>query len=268
VKDVLGKLTAGEGDDCRERVPVDGTFPTATAHTKSATSRWTFRLGRKGCIQCLKCVAICRMRRFGRKFMTGGAPGRARHFQEYRRACAGVQGNEFHAANRRRGLHRLRAVRGCLPGEEQDEAKLKAINMRPQAPLRVQERENWNFFIALPNSTGVNSRRRSSASNNSCGRCSSSAARARAAAKPIRQMLTQLFGDRAVIGNATGCSSIYGGNLPTRLTPWTNRRGPTWNIRSSRTPRVRLGFRVSIDKQKEFATELVKKLAPQLGDDS
>src|SRR5579864_9321475 len=81
-------------------------------------------------------------------------------------------------------------------------------------------------------------------------------------------MLTQLFGDRAVIANATGCSSIYGGNLPT--TPYcVDRfgRGPTWcNSLFEDNAEFGLGFRVSIDKQKEFATELLKKLAPQLGD--
>ena len=83
------------------------------------------------------------------------------------------------------------------------------------------------------------------------------------------KMLTQLFGDRAVIANATGCSSIYGGNLPT--TPYTtnkNGRGPTWcNSLFEDNAEFGLGFRVSIDKQREFASELVKKLAPQLGDD-
>ena len=84
---------------------------------------------------------------------------------------------------------------------------------------------------------------------------------------PYIKMLTQLFGDRMVMANATGCSSIYGGNLPT--TPYAKNdcgRGPTWcNSLFEDNAEFGLGFRVSIDKQKEFATELLKKLAPQAG---
>ena len=87
---------------------------------------------------------------------------------------------------------------------------------------------------------------------------------------PYIKMLTQLFGDRAVIANATGCSSIYGGNLPT--TPYAKNkcgRGPTWcNSLFEDNAEFGLGFRVSIDKQKEFAEELVKKLSAQIGDES
>src|SRR5581483_10096465 len=86
---------------------------------------------------------------------------------------------------------------------------------------------------------------------------------------PYLKLVSQLFGDRAVIANATGCSSIYGGNLPT--TPWAKNsegRGPAWaNSLFEDNAEFGLGFRVSIDKQTEFARELVKRMAPTIGSD-
>jgi pyruvate-ferredoxin/flavodoxin oxidoreductase len=155
------------------------------------------------------------------------------------------------------------------PAKNKTETKLKAINMRPQAPLRAAEHDNWNFFLTLPE---FDRRKIKTATlrqqqilqplfefSGACAGCGET---------PYIKMLSQLFGDRAVIANATGCSSIYGGNLPT--TPYTKNaqgRGPTWcNSLFEDNAEFGLGFRVSIDKQKEFAEELVKKLAPQLGD--
>jgi pyruvate-ferredoxin/flavodoxin oxidoreductase len=156
------------------------------------------------------------------------------------------------------------------PAKNKTEAKLKAINMHPQAPLRAQERDNWNFFIALPEfdrrklkTTQLRQQQFMRPLFEFSGAC------AGCGETPYVKMLSQLFGDRAVIANATGCSSIYGGNLPT--TPYAmdkNGRGPTWcNSLFEDNAEFGLGFRVSLDKQKEFAVELVKKLAPQLGDD-
>ena len=142
--------------------------------------------------------------------------------------------------------------------------------MRPQAPLRLQERENWNFFMALPEmdrrKIKVSQMRQQQVMrplfefSGACAGCGET---------PYIKMLTQLFGDRAVIGNATGCSSIYGGNLPT--TPYCVNdagRGPTWNNSLFEdTAEFGLGFRASIVKQKEFACELLKKMAGTLGSD-
>jgi pyruvate-ferredoxin/flavodoxin oxidoreductase len=150
------------------------------------------------------------------------------------------------------------------------ETKLKAINMRPQAPLRLSERDNWTFFLRLPE---FDRRKLKTATlrqqqvmqplfefSGACSGCGET---------PYIKLVTQLFGDRAIIANATGCSSIYGGNLPT--TPYTKNadgRGPAWcNSLFEDNAEFGLGFRVSIDKQKEFAEELVRALAPQLGDE-
>jgi pyruvate-ferredoxin/flavodoxin oxidoreductase len=156
------------------------------------------------------------------------------------------------------------------PARNKTETKLKAINLQPQAPLRAHERENWDFFLQLPESD----RRRLKLTqlrqqqlmrplfefSGACAGCGET---------PYIKMLSQLFGDRAVIANATGCSSIYGGNLPT--TPYCvdqSGRGPTWcNSLFEDNAEFGLGFRVSIDKQREFALELVKQLAPKLGDE-
>ena len=156
------------------------------------------------------------------------------------------------------------------PAKNKTEAKLKAINMRLQAPLRNPERDNWNFFLGLPEmdrrkvkTTQLRQQQLLRPLFEFSGAC------AGCGETPYIKMVTQLFGDRAIIANATGCSSIYGGNLPT--TPYCEDkagRGPTWcNSLFEDNAEFGLGFRVSIDKQKEFATELVKKLAPQIGDD-
>ena len=141
--------------------------------------------------------------------------------------------------------------------------------MRPQAPLRAAEHDNWNHFLTLPEfdrrkikTTALRQQQLLQPLFEFSGAC------AGCGETPYIKMLSQLFGDRAVIANATGCSSIYGGNLPT--TPYaTNKcgRGPTWcNSLFEDNAEFGLGFRVSIDKQKELAEELVKKLAPKLGD--
>ena len=156
------------------------------------------------------------------------------------------------------------------PAKNKTEAKLKAINMRPQAPLRAAERDNWNFFLGLPEfdrrkikTTPLRQQQLMQPLFEFSGAC------AGCGETPYIKMLTQLFGDRMVVANATGCSSIYGGNLPT--TPYAKNdggRGPTWcNSLFEDNAEFGLGFRVSIDKQKEFAGELLKKLAAQVGDD-
>jgi pyruvate-ferredoxin/flavodoxin oxidoreductase len=156
------------------------------------------------------------------------------------------------------------------PARNKTEAKLKAINMRPQAPLRAQERENWDFFLRLPEfdrrKIKLTTLRQQQVMqplfefSGACAGCGET---------PYLKLLTQLFGDRALIGNATGCSSIYGGNLPT--TPYavnSQGRGPTWcNSLFEDNAEFGLGFRASIDKQKEFAGELLQKLAGKIGSD-
>jgi pyruvate-ferredoxin/flavodoxin oxidoreductase len=148
--------------------------------------------------------------------------------------------------------------------------KHKALNMEPQAPLRQGESVNWEFFLTLPEFE----RNRISHSqvkdsqlleplfefSGACAGCGET---------PYIKLLTQLFGDRLMIGNATGCSSIYGGNLPT--TPYTKNkegRGPTWsNSLFEDNAEFGLGMRLAVDEQNHYARELVTRLNGQLGDE-
>jgi pyruvate-ferredoxin/flavodoxin oxidoreductase len=273
VKDVLGKLTAGEGDDLPvSAFPVDGTFPTATAQYEKRNLALDIPVwDEKVCIQCLKCVAICPHATIRAKVYEPAAlQGAPAAFKSTAARVPEFKGMNFTLQIAAEDCTGCALCVDVCPAKNKTEAKLKAINMRPQAPLRAQERENWNFFIALPEfdrrKLKVTQLRQQQFMrplfefSGACAGCGET---------PYVKMLSQLFGDRAIIGNATGCSSIYGGNLPT--TPYAmdkNGRGPTWNNSLFEdAAEFGLGFRVSLDKQKEFAAELVKKLAPQLGDD-
>ena len=165
-----------------------------------------------------------------------------------------LQGPAVHPPGRARGLHRLRPLRRGLPGQEQErDASRKAINMVPQPPLREQRGRQLGLLPRLPE-VGPHTACTSTASRtrSCCSRCSSSPAPAPAAARrPTSSCSRQLFGDRALIANATGCSSIYGGNLPT--TPWTTNRegrGPAWsNSLFEDNAEFGLGMRLTLDKQ-------------------
>ena len=197
VNDVLGKITAGEGDDLPvSAFPVDGTFPTATAQYEKRNLALDIPVwDEKVCIQCLKCVAICPHATIRAKVYEPaalqGAPG---DIQERRLPRAGIQGNEIHAAGRRRGLHRLRALRGRLPGQEQDRGQAQGHQHAPAgAVARCRSGRTGISSSTCPNWTGASSRSPSSASNSSCGRCSNSAAPARAAAKRLTSRWCRSF---------------------------------------------------------------------------
>ncbi len=273
VKDVLGRLAAGEGDDLPvSAFPVDGTFPTGTAQYEKRNLALDIPVwDEKVCIQCLKCVAICPHATIRAKVYEPAAlAGAPATFKRADSRVPDFKGLKFTLQVAAEDCTGCGLCVDVCPAKNKTEAKLKAINMRSQAPLRAAEHENWNFFLNLPEAD----RRKIKTTqlrqqqllrplfefSGACAGCGET---------PYLKMLSQLFGDRAVIANATGCSSIYGGNLPT--TPYAKNaegRGPTWcNSLFEDNAEFGLGFRVSIDKQKEFATDLAKKLAPQLGDD-
>jgi pyruvate-ferredoxin/flavodoxin oxidoreductase len=273
VKNVLERINAGEGDELPvSAFPVDGTFPTATAQYEKRNLAMEIPVWDEGiCIQCLKCVVICPHAAIRGKVyeppVSNGAPA---NFKSTDARVPDFKGLQFSLQVAPEDCTGCTLCVDVCPVKNKAEPKLKAINMRPQAPLRSQERENWNYFLKLPEAD----RRKIKTTqlrqqqllrplfefSGACAGCGET---------PYIKMLTQLFGDRSVIANATGCSSIYGGNLPT--TPYCvdqNSRGPAWcNSLFEDNAEFGLGFRVSIDKQKEFASELVKKLAAQLGDD-
>ncbi|MFQ5822361.1 MAG: thiamine pyrophosphate-dependent enzyme, partial [Candidatus Heimdallarchaeota archaeon] len=160
-------------------------------------------------------------------------------------------------------------VKVC-PAKNKKEPRLKAINMAPQAPIRNQESENWKFFLDLPDINwdklklsrvkDIQLLQPLFEFSGACAGCGET---------PYLKLLSQLFGDRALIANATGCSSIYGGNLP--ATPWTfnhEGRGPAWsNSLFEDNAEFGLGMRLALDKELEYAKGLLVRLSSPIGDE-
>jgi pyruvate-ferredoxin/flavodoxin oxidoreductase len=153
------------------------------------------------------------------------------------------------------------------PVKSKSQANHKAINMAPQPPIREQEKENWQYFLDLPevdrrevNLSQIRSQQLLEPLFEFSGAC------AGCGETPYLKLLTQLFGDRTLVANATGCSSIYGGNLPT--TPWAKNadgRGPTWsNSLFEDNAEFGLGMRIALDKKIDFARELLTGLAADM----
>jgi pyruvate-ferredoxin/flavodoxin oxidoreductase len=273
VRDVLGKLAAGLGDELPvSAFPCDGTFPTATSQYEKRNLAIEIPVWDESiCIQCMKCAAICphatiRGKVYDPKVLEG-APITFKSVDARAPEWRGLKFTLQVAAEDCTGC--ALCVDVC-PVRNKKETKLKAINMRPQPPLRDQEWANWNFFLGIPEMdrrklklTTIRSSQVLQPLFEFSGAC------AGCGETPYLKLLTQLFGDRAIIANATGCSSIYGGNLPT--TPYAKNaegRGPAWcNSLFEDNAEFGLGFRVSIDKQREFAAELLERLAPSIGQD-
>ena len=272
-RDVLGTIYAGHGDLIPvSAFPADGTYPTGTAKWEKRNIALDIPVwDTKTCIQCGKCAMVC-----------PHAVMRIKVYEAEHLANAPATFKATDANDREwRGMKYTIQVApedctGCgicvdiCPAKNKGETPLKAINMASQAPLRASERDNWEFFLNIPEldrrKIKLTSIRQQQAQqplfefSGACAGCGET---------PYLKLVSQLFGDRAVIANATGCSSIYGGNLPT--TPWAKNvegRGPAWaNSLFEDNAEFGLGFRVSIDKQAEFARELVKRLAPAIGED-
>jgi len=273
VQKTLARIMANEGDSLPvSAFPADGTFPTGTTQWEKRNIALEIPVwDEEICIQCGKCVLVCphatiRAKVYSPDLLKNAPPtfkssaARWREFKDMRYTlqvapedCTGC----------------ALCVEAC-PVKNKKETRLKAINMAPQAPLRAAEAENWNFFLALPEMdrsvltpSQVKDVQLFEPLFEFSGACSG------CGETPYVKLLTQLFGDRAVIANATGCSSIYGGNLPT--TPYTvNRdgRGPTWcNSLFEDNAEFGLGLRLAIDKQAEYARELVTRLASTIGDE-
>jgi len=273
IANTLGVIYGNRG----EELPVsafraDGTFPTGTAQYEKRNLAVEIPVwDEKTCIQCAKCSAICPHASIRIKVYDApqlqGAPATFKSTDARSPEWKGMKWTLQVAPEDCTGC--CLCVEVC-PAKNKTEAKLKAINMRPQPPLRLSERDNFSFFLTLPEfdrrKIKVGQLRQQQVMqplfefSGACAGCGET---------PYLKLLTQLFGDRIVAANATGCSSIYSGNLPT--TPYAKNkegRGPTWNNSLFEdNAEFGLGFRVSVDKQKEYAGELVQKLAPKLGDD-
>jgi pyruvate-ferredoxin/flavodoxin oxidoreductase len=272
VKDVLGPIIFGDGDSLPvSAFPVDGTFPSGTAQWEKRNIAleipvWDENL----CIQCGKCVLVCphatiRAKIFDKKSLNGApqtfksVPARWKDYKDLGYTlqvapedCTGC------------GL----CVEAC-PVKDKTQPKRRAINMVDQAPLREPEAANWDFFLNVPefdrtklNQTQVKDLQIFQPLFEFSGACSG------CGETPYVKLLTQLFGDRAMIANATGCSSIYGGNLPT--TPYTfnnEGRGPAWsNSLFEDNAEFGLGMRLAVDQQAIYAHELLKQFAVKVGE--
>ena len=188
MNDVLGKITAGEGDDLPvSAFPVDGTFPTATAQYEKRNLALDIPVwDEKICIQCLKCVAICPHATIRAKVYEPAAlKGMPATFKSVDSRVPDFKGLKFTLQVAAEDCTGCALCVDVCPAKNKTEAKLKAINMRPQAPLRDPERATGISSSACPKWTGARSRPPNSASNSSCARCSNSAARARVAAKRL-----------------------------------------------------------------------------------
>ncbi len=275
VQKVCGEIIAGRGDSVPvSMIPADGTWPLdSSSYEKRNLAReipvWDAEL----CIQCGKCVFVCPHAAIRSKVfdvsLTENAPATFKHIQ--------AKGKEFAENEHMTYQVAPEDCTGCTlcadicPAVDKENPEHKALDMMPQPPLREAERENWTFFMdILPDydRSKINFGTMKTAmlarplfeSSGACVGCGETA---------YIRLATQLFGDRMVIGNATGCSSIYGGNLPT--TPYATNsdgRGPTWNNSLFEdTAEFALGFRVSIDAQTKYAEVLLAGMRDKVGAD-
>ncbi|MGB9121050.1 MAG: pyruvate:ferredoxin (flavodoxin) oxidoreductase [Candidatus Angelobacter sp.] len=271
VREVLGPIIQGDGDFLPvSKMPVDGTFP-------SGTSQWEKRnisleipeWDKELCIQCGKCVLVC-----------PHAVIRAKVYDDEK--LANAPESFLSVPARWKDLGQMKYTlqvspedcTGCTlcvdvcPAKSKTDANHKALNMVPQPPIRQREAKNWEFFLGLPE---FNREKLSFGQvkdvqllqplfefSGACSGCGET---------PYIKLMTQLFGDRTIVANATGCSSIYGGNLPT--TPYTfnnDGRGTAWaNSLFEDNAEFGLGIRLSQDKHAEYARDQVKRLADTIG---
>ena len=253
-------------------LPVDGTFPTGTTqYEKRSIAHEIPIFDPEICIECAKCALVCphaaiRMKVFEpaalegspdtfkvRQFRSRELPDHVMTIQVAPDDCTGC------------GV----CVDVC-PAKSKEEVRHKAINMEPKLDHLDVERENWDFFLTIPEpdptSLNIETVKGSQTQiplmefSGACSGCGET---------PYLKLLTQLIGDRMLVANATGCSSIYGGNLPT--TPWRTNdegRGPTWaNSLFEDNAEFGLGMRMALDRENNEARRLVAELGPEIGDD-
>lgn len=271
VQNVLGTMIGRQGDALPvSAMPIDGTYPSGTTQYEKRNLAQEIPVWDPNiCIQCGKCAMVC--------------PHAVIRIKAYEPAALDAAPPTFKAVaardNEWSGLQYTIQVSpedctGCgicvdvCPAKNKSILSQKALNMEAQPPLREQENANWDFFRGLPETDRrnikVTSIRQQQAQqplfefSGACAGCGET---------PYIKLVTQLFGDRTIIANATGCSSIYGGNLPT--TPYTvnaQGRGPAWsNSLFEDNAEFGFGIRVALDKQTEQAIELLKRLESEVG---
>ena len=272
VQDVTAMIISGRGDEIPvSKFPVDGTFPTGTTQWEKRNvaldvPSWVPDI----CIQCNKCANVCPHACIRPKVYDGKILDKAPATFKSDKA----RGKEWPEGFMYTLQVAVEDCTGCelcvevCPVKDKSDTSKKAINMTPQIPIRESEQENWKFFLDIPDYDrsqlrietvkGAQLLRPLFEFSGACAGCGET---------PYVKLATQLFGDRMIVANATGCSSIYGGNLPT--TPWAqdaNNRGPAWsNSLFEDNAEFGLGFRLTIDKHNEQAKELLRLLSKQIG---
>ena len=273
VYDVLGQIAGGKGDLLPvSAFPAGGAFPTGTAqYEKRNIAQFIPVWDKDLCIQCGKCAMVCPHAVIRAKVYSPEAGENApASFEWAKPKWKGMEQDRYTLQIAPEDCTGCGVCVEICPVKSKSDASKKAINMAPQAPLREAGRENWEFFLNLPE---VDRSKLSHSQvkdlqllqplfefSGACAGCGETA---------YIKLLTQLFGDRLYIANATGCSSIYGGNLPT--TPYTYNkegRGPTWsNSLFEDNAEFGFGMRIALDQQKIFAETLVTRLALAIGDE-
>jgi len=271
VRSVTAAMIAGRGDQLPvSALPVDGTYPSGTAaYEKRNISELVAVWDQDLCIQCGNCSFVCphsviRSRYYDKSWLAGaptpfrsiplearGLPDTRYTLQVYVEDCTGC----------------ALCVEVC-PALAPGEPTRKAINLAPREPLVAAERDNIAFFETLPLADrsrvdfgtvrGTQFLEPLFEFSGACTGCGET---------PYIKLLSQLFGDRLMVANATGCSSIYGGNLPT--TPWTTNaegRGPAWsNSLFEDNAEFGLGFRLTADQHAELARKRLTELRDVVG---
>ena len=272
VREVTAEMMAGRGDLLPvSAFPVDGTYPVGTARWEKRNIAQEVPVWEPDlCIECGKCILVCPHATIRAKVC---------HEADLENAPAGFKRMPAKWRELPDQLYTIQvAVEDCTgcrlcvevcPAKDKSNVSRKALNLQPQLPLRDSERVNWDYFLKLPEIHKHGTLNFSSVKNvqllqplfefsGACSGCGET---------PYIKLLTQLFGDRAVIANATGCSSIYGGNLPT--TPYTinsEGRGPAWsNSLFEDNAEFGLGMRLALDHQNAYAKSLVERLRSQIG---
>jgi pyruvate-ferredoxin/flavodoxin oxidoreductase len=272
VQQVTARMMAGLGDDLPvSAMPVDGTYPLATTRWEKRNITASVPVWLPDvCTQCGMCEMVCphaciRVKSYGEAALAGAPAG----FK-----TAALRGKDVAPGSRYTLQIAVEDCTGCTlcvsvcPSKHKEHVGLKAINMGDKAPILEQERANLEFFLSLPavSRDGLDGTMPKDLQfleplfefSGACTGCGET---------PYLKILSQLFGDRLLIANATGCSSIYGGNLPT--TPWAKNRegrGPAWsNSLFEDNAEFGFGYRLTIDKHIEFARELVQRMRAEIG---
>ncbi|HHJ06230.1 MAG TPA: pyruvate:ferredoxin (flavodoxin) oxidoreductase, partial [Anaerolineae bacterium] len=274
VQAVTAKMIAGDGDMLPvSALPADGTYPTGTTQWEKRNIGlevpvWETDL----CIQCGKCVMVCPHAVIRSKVVEESAlEGAPAGFLTMDAKWRELKGQKYTLQVAVEDCTGCTLCVEVCPAVDRQNPERKAINMHPQLPLREEGRQNWDFFLNLPEIDRVDTLKFTNVKNSqlleplfefsgACPGCGET---------PYISLVTRLFGDHAIVANATGCSSIYGGNLPT--TPWSQNkdgRGPAWsNSLFEDNAEFGLGMRLTIDKQSIYVRELVDRLRGEIGDD-